>query len=1242
MTNAADTRNLTPETYTMRLFNVKHLSHKIFGYTMLLYLVGVCSITVWLVLENYRSAKQGVYRELKLYEKTFSKPLIDNLWAMDTMKLESLVQGIVQTREILGVRVIDPNTGQILAQSGWVTAIGNGQTAYNYQNGIANQTANLNPPADIFAYNFPLVHKLAGTDELLGEVTLFSGRAVVFERIKNRIILIITGAFVQIIFLWLCFSWISRRFLSHPLIHLTRSLESFDLNNPEAPSPEIQIDGQDELARLSRTFYGMQTRLAETVGSLQKNQNELSRLNEQLEERVRERTASLEVANFALQESENRFRFIIEGLRKDHFFYIIDTSGDYTYVSPSVSGVLGYSVAEFQQRYSDCMTDNPLNEEAMRLAELTLQGKDQRSYEMEVYHQDGSTRQLEVNEVPIFDDYNQIVGVGGVAHDITARKRMEVSLKERVNELAGTRRAMLNMMEDIREAQEKADEANQAKSDFLANMSHEIRTPMNAVIGMAHLALKTDLSPKQRDYLNKIQSSANSLLGIINDILDFSKIEAGKLDIEGIDFNLDEVLNNLANLVTVKAQEKEELEVLFATGMDVPRFLVGDPLRLGQILINLANNAVKFTDAGEIVVSSEVIGKNENRVTIQFSVRDTGIGLTTEQQRKLFQSFTQADTSTTRKYGGTGLGLTISKRLVEMMGGEIWVESEYGQGTTFNFTVSLEQSRENPPKIHQPPNELNGLNVLVVDDNVTSREILQTMLESFSFQVTQAASGEEGLAEIDKADKQRPFELVIMDWKMPRMDGIEAAKRIKGNAQLSKTPPIILVTAYGREDIMQQAEVAGLNGFLLKPVSPSTLFDAIMLAFDQKDSVISHPEYDSGQETDSLRKIRDAHLLLVEDNEINQQLAREILEGAGLNVTIADNGREALDLVKKTVFDAVLMDIQMPVMDGYTATKAIRKWEDGKQKSESGKRNEIGEDSDLKSEIPDSKSQIKGIPIIAMTAHAMAGDDQKSLAAGMNGHVTKPIDPEHLFATLLKWIKPRDEATDAKAAAEDVKRNEADSAPVMEKGAFPASLPGFNLADGLKRMQGNAALYTKLLIKFASKYAGIAGEIRRAIDSADFDQAHGLVHSLKGMAGNLAASELQSAAIGLEKLVKHTGPGNSPATDELERRFIILDMALKDTIHSIHYYWSMDKAQPAASENEAPAAVPPELAREAAGRLRDAAEMGDISGVVSAVDELETRSGAFAAYKKMVVQLVDDFDFDGVLKLAQEFEKMAD
>ena len=874
----------------MRFLKPKHLSHKVLGYTMIFYLVVVCAIMTWLIAETYRSARQGVFRELTIYESSFRTALTEILWSMDMDKLSSLIQGIEQIPEIIGVRVADPNTGKILHQIGWLIDFEDGMAKYYGHDGMPRRDQVHRAVDEIFMHSFTLFYEPEGESQLIGKVSLFSDTNVIFDRIKYRVALMVAGATFQILLLWIFFSWISRRFISRPLARLTQSVEAFDLEKPLDPVEAVLIEGEDELSVLSQAFAEMQKRLFESVQSLRQSQRELRHLNENLEEIVLERTAELkklseavehspasvvvtdkdgiieyvnprfsevtgytveeaigqnprvlksgdlpksyykelwdtilsgkdwrgefinkrkngeefwesasispilddegEITHFvavkediterkaaeeALRASEEKSRLLLESVAEGIFG--VDLDGKVAFINPAANRMLGYGPDElighdvhekihhshadgsaypknecpmylthadgtdhhiadevlwrkdgtqFPVEYSSMpikkngqvvgavvtfmdITDRKKMEAALRenqkrvmqAAEISMFGfwemdlnsqeyamtdslwklfgttaekeggyaiteqelmerfippedvhlheahlqaaliaKDSkpRSMETRFIKANGEMRYGRAQYQIVFDQEGKPMKAFGSFHDFTERKQIEEDLQARVRELHAAQSTMQNMMADLDKEKQKAEAATRAKSEFLANMSHEIRTPMNAIIGMAHLALKTDLTAKQYDYLKKVDISAKSLLGIINDILDFSKIEAGKLDMESVDFQLEDTLDNISTLVGIKTQEKG-LELLFKTDASVPTALVGDPLRLGQILINLSNNAVKFTDTGEILISTESVNKDDNQVTLKFSVQDTGIGMTAEQAAKLFQPF---------------------------------------------------------------------------------------------------------------------------------------------------------------------------------------------------------------------------------------------------------------------------------------------------------------------------------------------------------------------------------------------------------------------------------------------------------------------------------------------------------------------------------------------------------------------------------------------------------------------------
>jgi PAS domain S-box-containing protein len=754
---------------------------------------------------------------------------------------------------------------------------------------------------------------------------------------------------------------------------------------------------------------------------------------------------------------------------------VVKVNGDriITFANSYTSELLGYSNAELVGRRLDVIVP-PEWHDAVRQRIDSLHGQ-------EVQVNEVNENVTKSGERIWVAWSNRVIKAG------EGREKELLCVGNNITEEMRHKKRLEDLISDLEKAKEAAEEATRAKSDFLANMSHEIRTPMNAVIGMTHLALQTELTAKQRDYLRKIDGSAKALLRIINDILDFSKIEAGRLDIESVEFDLEEVLDNLAGVVTVKAEEKG-LEVLYRTEPGVPLHLVGDPLRLGQVLLNLAGNAVKFTKEGEIVITTRAVEVKEDRAVLEFSVSDTGIGMTPEQAAKLFRPFSQADTSTTRKFGGTGLGLSICKRLVEMMGGEIAVDSEPGKGSVFRFTAAFARTGKPRARLSSLVGDLRGLRVLVVDDSETSREILAESLKAMTFDVGLATSGDEALVELDRAsDEGRPYDLVLMDYKMPGMDGIEAGRRIKKGSDQRKVPTVVMVTAYGREEVMKQAECAGFEGFLIKPVNQSVLLNTVMEVFGRGGQRPFQPLEARTTHPDAIASIRGARLLVAEDNEINQQVAREILESAGFVVELANNGLEALEKVRSGPYDAVLMDIQMPEMDGLQATEELRR--DGR----------FGE-----------------LPIIAMTAHAMAGDREQSLQAGMNDHVTKPIDPDALYAVLLHWVRPGErEAVPPPAPPKP------DAATRREPaGPHAEPLPGIDRTTGLKRVAGNEALYGKLLLDFHRDYATSLERVRALIGEDRLADAERQVHTLKGVAGNIGAMELHRAAQELDSALR--------------------------------------------------------------------------------------------------------------------------
>ncbi|MBN1531315.1 MAG: PAS domain S-box protein [Spirochaetes bacterium] len=779
-----------------------------------------------------------------------------------------------------------------------------------------------------------------------------------------------------------------------------------------------------------------------------------------------------------LRESEKRFRDLVDllpvGVYESDGFLAI------TYVNNAAADMFGYSTEEIRERGLKT-TDMLLPQDrdtAVAMRERIMQDGIATSLEYIGQKRDGTGFPVVINAC-LIDPAEPSRGTRGVIIDITDRKRAE---------------------EELLRAKEAAEAASRAKSEFLANMSHEIRTPMNAVLGFTNLLSQSELSRGQRDYIEKIRSSARLLLGIINDILDFSRIEAGRLPLEAVDFRLEEVLESLANTLTAATEEKG-LELLYDIGPDVPAELKGDPLRLQQVLFNLVHNAVKFTERGTVTMRIRAAGASaDGRTLLDFSVRDTGIGLSEEQMRLIFQSFTQADSSTTRRYGGTGLGLAICRRLVALMGGELAVTSEPGRGSDFHFTLPFEAAATGQRGAAAP---VERAEFLLVDDSPASLEILSGYLAAMGMPVMTAGSGEDAVAILRSREGSDPL-ILIIDWKMPGMDGIATIEAIRGDGGITPPVSIIMVSAYNIDDIKDRSRDLGVDAFLAKPVSPSGLFNAVGRAL--------HPAAaPRGVTAEGPVRVHHAGLagrrvLLVEDNDFNRQVAREMLQRIGVTVDTAVDGADALARVRRGSYDLVFMDIQMPVMDGFEATREMRR-----------------------------EMRFRDLPIIAMTAYAMSGDRERCIQAGMNDHIPKPFEPEMLYRVMEKWL-----GTAAPETPGTVPEERGEPGP-----ALPERLPGIDMETARLRTAGDNRLLLALLREFRRAYADSSGAVREYLAGQRYEELRRLAHGVRGSAGTVGAEDLHRAATELEEAVVQG------RTAELKRRGRTFSKAMEEVLEAV-------------------------------------------------------------------------------------------
>ena len=1064
--------------------------------------------TTWVMHSLHREASarlgERVERQANVVSHALARPLFD----INSAAVSSVVDALGGTPEVIMLRVLAPN-GMVLASLG---------------SGADEEGAE--------RIQQKVVYHDGNREYLVGSIDLAISRRQIDADLRRQIIQTVLGNLILTLTITLCVLLIGRR-MTQPFADIQEALEK--LARGETDIHLSGIGRRDQIGRLSsavRSFRDTLNRLrrAEQVtnGLLREKsviEQQLRDLNEDLEQKIAARTRELLDSMRMAQGSQAKLQAIVDTALDA--VVRMDRQGRIVGWNAQAEKMFGWKGEEVLGRdLSECIVP-----ERHRAAHRNGLARYERSgvggvldSRIETYalRRDGVEFPIELAitrvQLAASDDYEFCSFI----RDISERREREQSLVA---------------------ANVRAEAANVAKSEFLANMSHEIRTPMSAIIGMAYLTLRTELSPKQQDYVGKIHRAALSLLGIINDILDFSKIEAGKLDVEHIPFCLDDVLANVASVTSQNAADKH-LEYLFHVPHAIPRMLVGDPLRLGQVLINLVNNAVKFTPAGELELSCMRLDDpaadrfREGYATLRFAVRDTGIGMSEQQQSKLFRAFSQANGSTTREYGGTGLGLSISQQLVGLMGGRIVVESSPGKGSTFHFDLDFPLSGE-PERVAVAPPELDGARLLLVDDSDVAREIMSEALQTLPLRVDLAASGAEAESALLAADAAGdPYRVVLTDWQMPGMNGIELARRIAGNPALRHPPSTVLVTAFGREEVQKEAEAAGIRGFLCKPIGQSALVDTLVALFAPPRAPHARSRYEaSGDHV--------ARVLLVEDNQVNQEIALELLQAQNIAVDVAATGNEALDMLYDggpQAYDLVLMDLEMPQLDGHAATVELRK-----------------------------DARFDKLPIVAMTAHALAEIRERCLREGMQDYITKPVEPEKLYATLARWIGQAVPPPLPKGAV-----------VVADGPTLPglSTVSGIDSAYGLRHVAGNVALYVQLLDRFRATQRDAGAQIRADYQARRLRQAAARAHTLRGVAGNIGARELQTLAQSVEEGLGLAAPDRG----RLAAGVRALEAAVDATMESLDRYFARVAAAPSPPEPPAP----PSLSADADDAATDA------------------------------------------------------